>query len=158
MPECPLICHSDSPDRTCTIAARLAPRLRAGDVMLLAGDVGAGKTHFARCVIRALLKVSEDVPSPTYTLVQTYAGQDADIWHADLYRLTGPDEVIELGLSEAFGQAICLVEWPDRLAGLAPETALTLTLCDGGTPEARRLRFDWTAPHWANRLEALCDD
>lgn len=101
---------------------------RPGDTILLAGPIGAGKTHLARALIRARLGAMTEVPSPSFTLVQTYgAGQDA-IWHADLYRLTHPDEVRELGLEDAFGQAICLVEWPDRMAGQLPPDALTLRL------------------------------
>ena len=65
--------------------------------------------------------------SPTFTLVQVYEA-DVEIWHADLYRLTHPDEVLELGLDAAFGTAICLIEWPDRLGDLAPEGALHLKL------------------------------
>lgn len=110
---------------TDTLAQRIAPILRAGDVLLLEGDIGAGKTAFSRALIRARLGYAEDVPSPTFTLVQTYE-DDVDIWHCDLYRLTHPDEAIELGLDEAFETAICLIEWPDRLADLAPKSALTL--------------------------------
>lgn len=151
-------CLLNSPDATCRLAQALAPRLRAGDVLLLEGDVGAGKTHFARCLIQALLPVPEDVPSPTYTLVQTYPGPGTEIWHADLYRLGHIDEIEELGLSEAFGQAICLVEWPDRLGDLAPEQALTLTLTPRDRPDHRRLDLHWTDPAWTGRLEGLGDE
>lgn len=116
-------------DETAGFAAMLAPRLGAGDTILLHGDLGAGKTHFARALIQARLAVAglaEDVPSPSFTLVQTYSDGEIEIWHADLYRLTGPGEVIELGLEEAFGTAICLVEWPDRLDDLTPAGALVL--------------------------------
>ncbi len=107
------------------LAAELA---HPGDVLLLEGSVGAGKTHFARAFIQARLArldLREDVPSPTFTLVQTYEA-DCEIWHADLYRLNHPDELCELGLEEAFDQAICLIEWPDRLGDLVPQKALTL--------------------------------
>jgi tRNA threonylcarbamoyladenosine biosynthesis protein TsaE len=70
----------------------------------------------------------EEVPSPTFTLVQVYEADGAEIWHADLYRLTHPDEVLELGLDEAFDRAISLVEWPDRLGGHLPPHALRLRL------------------------------
>ncbi|MGL6210043.1 MAG: tRNA (adenosine(37)-N6)-threonylcarbamoyltransferase complex ATPase subunit type 1 TsaE [Paracoccaceae bacterium] len=121
---------------TAGLASRLAPLLRAGDCVLLAGPIGAGKSHFARTVIQARLGRNEDVPSPTFTLVQVYEAQGVDIWHADLYRLSNPDEVIELGLVDAFATAISLVEWPDRLGRLAPEDALRLTLSVEG--EGRR--------------------
>ena len=108
---------------THALAGKIAGILRAGDTVLLEGDIGAGKTAFCRAAIRARLGYQEDVPSPTFTLVQTYE-DDPDIWHFDLYRLSHPDEAIELGIEEAFETAICLIEWPDRLADLAPKSAL----------------------------------
>ncbi len=111
---------------TTALAGQIASLLQAGDTLLLDGDIGAGKSAFARAVIRKRLGRMEDVPSPTFTLVQTYEDADADIWHCDLYRLTHPDEALELGLEEAFETAICLIEWPDRLGDAAPETALRL--------------------------------
>lgn len=147
------------PDEAAT--ARLgqwfAPRLGPGDCLLLEGPIGAGKSHFARALIRARLGREEDVPSPTFTLVQSYDAGDAEIWHADLYRLGHPDEAFELGLDEAFAKAITLVEWPDRLGAAAPAGAIRLRLADAG--EGRRatvalpgrqrlaaaLRADWGA-------------
>lgn len=96
--------------------------------VLLEGPVGAGKSHIARAAIRALVGATVDVPSPSFTLVQTYEGPECDIWHADLYRLTSADEVIELGLAEAMEQAIVLIEWPDRMGRLAPASALRVSL------------------------------
>lgn len=147
-----------SPDATCRIAQALAPRLRPGDVILLSGGIGAGKTHFARCLIQAALSVPEDVPSPTYTLVQTYPGRWADIWHADLYRLSGPAEIDELGLLEAFSAALCLVEWPDRLGDLAPADALAAHFADPHHDMRRSLTLAWSDPKWEGRLAGLCDD
>lgn len=139
---------------TCALAERWAPVLRAGDVLLLEGSVGAGKTHFARSLIQALLAVPEDVPSPTFTLVQTYDAPDFEIWHADLYRLSSPDEVIELGLEEAFSTALCLVEWPDRLGGDAPAQALFLHF-EATSEEERVLTVRWHETSWAERLVEL---
>jgi tRNA threonylcarbamoyladenosine biosynthesis protein TsaE len=118
------------PDDAATdrLGAVMAAHLRPGDTVLLAGPIGAGKTHLARALIRARLDRPEDVPSPSFTLVQTYDAPGAAIWHADLYRLSHPDEVAELGLEAAFDSAICLVEWPDRLGRATPPGALTLTL------------------------------
>lgn len=113
---------------TAALGARLAAGAQPGDCILLEGPIGAGKSHLARAFIRARLGREEDVPSPTFTLVQVYEGEGAEIWHADLYRLTHPDEVWELGLDEAFQKAICLVEWPDRLGAHLPEGALRLRL------------------------------
>jgi tRNA threonylcarbamoyladenosine biosynthesis protein TsaE len=126
--------------------------LQPGDVVLLAGEVGAGKTHFARALIKSLLRTSEDVPSPTFTLVQTYDSRLGDIWHADLYRLSDIQEIEELGLIDAFETAICLIEWPDRLGALAPQHALSLTLADGPEPDARLLSAQWHDPKWADKL------
>ena len=110
---------------TAALAGLIAPRLTAGDTLLLQGDIGAGKTTFARALIRARLHApQEDVPSPTFTLVQTYEAGAVEIWHCDLYRLTDPSEVLELGLDDALSQAICLIEWPDRLGPDMPQHAL----------------------------------
>ena len=209
----------DGDAQTTRLGAALAPLLEAGDAVLLSGAVGAGKSHLARAIIRARLGRMEDVPSPTFTLVQTYeagaaevenpraggaaagrakagrpetglsaprgpgtpeaggaatggeageaaaqgpqartAGMDAggtaaqgpqagaagtaavEIWHADLYRLTSPAEVAELGLEAAFETAICLVEWPDRLGRLAPPDALEIALAVRGDARAAHVR------------------
>ncbi|SFD68117.1 tRNA (adenosine(37)-N6)-threonylcarbamoyltransferase complex ATPase subunit type 1 TsaE [Roseivivax sediminis] len=143
------------PGATAAFARALAPRLAAGDVLLLSGGLGAGKTHFARALIQARLPVPEDVPSPTFTLVQVYETPEAELWHADLYRLSGPDEVIELGLDAAFETAICLVEWPDRLGTFAPAGALELSLAPGASEDARSLTAEWTAPRWDGVLSGL---
>lgn len=144
-----------TPEATDEFAARLGAILAPGDVLLLQGPIGAGKTHFARALIKSLLITPEDVPSPTYTLVQTYDGPTCEIWHSDLYRLSHPDDVLELGLSDAFEQAICLVEWPDRLGDLTPDSALWLTLDAGESDMARRLVLAWSDPRWATRLKRV---
>ena len=147
------------PAATDALAERLAPALRAGDVILLDGPVGAGKTAFARALIRARQAAAglprDDVPSPTYTLVQTYHAGQAEIWHADLYRLGHPDEVSELGLDAAFADAICLIEWPDRLAGALPDGAIRLALTPSADGAARTATLtgpadpiDRLAPVW----------
>jgi tRNA threonylcarbamoyladenosine biosynthesis protein TsaE len=115
------------------LAAAIAPWLRPGDLLALEGPLGAGKTAFARALIGARLAPtghSEEIPSPSYTLVQTYdLGEGGELWHADLYRLGDASELVELGLDEALaGGAIALVEWPDRLGPLRPARLLTLRL------------------------------
>lgn len=145
-----------SPDATAGFARALAPGLGAGDVLLLEGEIGGGKTHFARALIQARLEADgapvEDVPSPTFTLVQTYDTGQIEIWHADLYRLTHVAEVEELGLSEAFDEAICLVEWPDRLGDLAPAGAVVLRFAPGDAPETRVVTVRADDPAWAARF------
>ena len=141
-------------DATATLGRWLADRLGPGDVLLLDGPIGAGKTHLARALIQHRLAAAgrlEDVPSPTFTLVQVYDDGADEIWHADLYRLTHPDQVAELGLEEAFDNALCLVEWPDRLGSLTPPQALRLVLAQDG--EGRRATL--TGP--ADRLARLGD-
>ena len=117
------------PDEAATdaLAQRIAPHLLRGDCFLLEGAIGAGKTAFSRALIRARLGRMEDVPSPTFTLVQEYEDPEGDIWHCDLCRLTHPDEAFELGLDDAFEHAICLIEWPDRLGSDQPTNASRLT-------------------------------
>ena len=138
---------------TTALAARLAGGLKAGDALLLSGPVGAGKSAFARALIRARLgDPKAEVPSPSFTLVQTYGEGGEALWHADLYRLSDPEEVAELGLSAALEEAICLVEWPDRLGALAPASALCLDLQALG--EGRQATFSGPAA-WAPRLEGL---
>lgn len=107
----------------------LAPALRAGDTVLLTGVIGAGKTHLVRAVLRRRLGEGTEVPSPTFTLVQTYPDGDLEIVHADLYRISHPDDVMELGLDEAMEKGIALVEWPERMGSFRPTTeALDLAL------------------------------
>lgn len=137
-PQCSV--HLADEGETDRLAVCLAPLLRAGDTVLLAGPIGAGKTQFCRALIRARLGRPEDVPSPTFTLVQTYDA-DVEIWHADLYRLTHPDEARELGLEEAFDTAICLVEWPDRLGSHAPAGAIRVTLRPDGDGRLAEIGF-----------------
>jgi len=141
---------------TAGFAARLAPLLGPGDAILLEGPVGAGKTALARALIGTRLAAAgraEDVPSPSYTLVQTYDDGACEIWHVDLYRLTAPGQVLELGLDEAFESAIALIEWPDRLGAYAPPDALTLTLAPGASETARLLTVSAAAASpWWQRL------
>jgi tRNA threonylcarbamoyladenosine biosynthesis protein TsaE len=122
-----LVIPLPSEAETAALGARLAGLARPGDCFLLEGAIGAGKSHLARAFIQARLGRKEEVPSPTFTLVQVYEA-DVEIWHADLYRLSHPDEVWELGLDEAFDRAITLIEWPDRLGAHVPANALRLRL------------------------------
>ena len=146
-----------SPRATADLAAAIGAVLVPGDVVLLSGDVGAGKTHFARALIQARLAaagLAEDVPSPTYTLVQTYHDGICEIWHSDLYRLGDVSEVPELGLTDAFQDAICLIEWPDRLGEFKPNAPLSITLSTTNTPGERVLTACGAVPRW-NKILAV---
>jgi len=144
------------PDEAATtaLARAVAPCLRAGDVVALRGDLGAGKTAFARALIRTLCGEETEVPSPTFTLVQMYDAPGFALWHFDLYRLSGPDEVYEVGWDEA-REGVALVEWPGRLGPLLPAGSLDLTLTITGPgaagEEARTATLSGPAP-WAERL------
>lgn len=146
--------HLTLADETATahLAQSIAPALVPGDTLLLEGDIGAGKSAFARALIRARLGRMEDVPSPTFTLVQTYDDPAGDVWHCDLYRLTHPDEALELGLDQAFENAICLIEWPDRLGDMAPKDALTLSFSAG--LDGHQVTVSGPAP-WGDRLRDI---
>lgn len=146
-----------SPEDTAAFASAVAPRLGPGDTLLLEGHVGAGKSFFARALIHARQRLAgvpqEDVPSPTFTLVQTYSVAGTEIWHADLYRLSSPDEVFELGLDAAWETAICLIEWPDRLGEDTPDSAATLAFEMGDTETARFLTISGTNRALIAKLE-----
>ena len=148
--------HFANADATAAFAAMLAPKLAAGDVILLSGPVGTGKTHFARALIKSILAQPEDVPSPTFTLVQTYDTTHGELWHSDLYRISSNTEIDELGLLEAFESAICLVEWPDRLGPMCPENALTIDLVADG--DARDAHLNWTTDRWSTLLAEVSQD
>ncbi len=148
-----------SAEATADFARALAPLLRPGDTLCLEGDLGAGKTHFARSVIQTRLAefgAVEDVPSPSFTLVQTYQAGDLEIWHADLYRLTAPQEMDELGLSDAFDTGLCLIEWPGRMAADMPGAALWLTFRMLPQVGVRHLRLTSATPEvWRARLARI---
>ena len=142
---------ASSPDKTAAFAARVSEVLGAGDTVLLEGPIGAGKSHFVRSAMRSLA-VSEDIPSPTFTLVQTYQTSKLEIWHADLYRLTDSNEIDELGLFEAMDTALVFVEWPELLGADRPCNALTIRFELTDDPEIRVLHLTSEENSWATRL------
>ncbi|MEM7072419.1 MAG: tRNA (adenosine(37)-N6)-threonylcarbamoyltransferase complex ATPase subunit type 1 TsaE [Pseudomonadota bacterium] len=132
---------------TNSLACAVAQYAKAGQVLALWGDLGVGKTTFARAFIRQLTHDDQIVASPTYTLIQTYSGPGYEIWHIDLYRLQNTDELLELGLEEAIGEALCLIEWPERMGMYLPHHRVDIGFgfhetCD----QAREVRIRTSAP------------
>ena len=136
---------------TDALAARVADLAHAGDAILLEGPLGAGKTAFARAFLRAASGDPRlDVPSPTYTLTQSYDTPRFRAHHFDLWRLDGPQALGELGWDDARADLV-LVEWPDRLGALRPPDALTVTLAPGEEEDQRHA----TLAGWPDRIAAL---
>jgi tRNA threonylcarbamoyladenosine biosynthesis protein TsaE len=136
------------PEATVRLAARIATLVRPGDAILLSGDLGAGKTTFARAFLHAAAEdPALDVPSPSFTLVQSYETKRGTVHHFDLWRLTGPEALAELGWDNARDD-IVIVEWPDRLGPLAAPNALRLEFALADDPDARTV----TIEGWSGRL------
>lgn len=138
-------------------ALRLAALLRAGDMVALRGGLGAGKTALSRALIRHLLQnPQEEVPSPTFTLVQMYDASDFTLWHFDLYRLAEEErDILELGWEEARRGGVALVEWPERLGGLLPPDRLEINIDFGTQKDGAAEQRDITLTGygtWAARL------
>lgn len=137
------------------LAERIALKLAAGDAIALSGGLGAGKTTFARALIRAVLgDAAAEIPSPTFSLVQTYASPRLELAHLDLYRLAGEDELAELGLDELLASGAALVEWPERAPHLAAPNRLDIHFAQGPAPETRDLVLEGHGT-WNQRLARL---
>lgn len=145
----------DDERATVNLAAALAGVARAGDVIALRGELGAGKTVFARAFVRALSGGPggrrRQVPSPTFTLAQSYDCDANTVHHFDLFRLSRPEEAWELGIEDAFADGISLVEWPERLGAELPESRLEVAFFFAADPNARTVRIT-ARDHWRARL------
>lgn len=142
----------DDIEATRSLAVRLAPLVRGRDVILLRGDLGAGKTTFARHLLQAL-GIKGEIPSPTFTLVQSYEGPDFDVFHFDLYRLKTPEEIEELGFDDACAGGLVLVEWPEKAESAMPRDALALRFVL--MPDrSRHVLIEASAP-WVARLKGI---
>ena len=133
---------------TARLGAAVAAALRPGEAVCLSGPLGAGKSVLARALVRALTRPDEDVPSPTFTLVQFYEGPRLALAHFDLYRLTSADEAFEIGLDEALEDGAAVIEWPERLEGRLPPHRLDIEIAVEGA--ARRARVS-PAGAWEGR-------
>lgn len=143
-----------SADETRRAAAAVAGVVRPGDLLLLSGDLGAGKTTFAQGFARAL-GVTEPVTSPTFTLMHLYEG-DVRVLHADVYRMGALQEVLDLGLHEALDEGdVALVEWGDAASAVLPSDRLEIALSFGAGDDDRVLELRAAGPTWAERTEPI---
>ena len=152
--ELPLQIKSEK--KTAALACRLAELSKIGDVIYLKGTLGMGKSSFARSFIRHLSgDPHQEVPSPTFTLVQTYDDLDLPVWHFDLYRLESPEEVEEIGIDEALSSAVSLIEWPEHLGRLSFSKTLVICFEPGADSESRRVVLSSSDSSWEERLKGF---
>lgn len=149
-----LSCLLKTPEDTIEFASELAGLCRTGDCILLYGEVGAGKTTFARGFIQQIAEFVEEIVSPTFTLVQTYPTKEGGaVWHCDLYRLKNQGELLELGLDDAFNSGIVLIEWPELALEHLPEDSLSVRL--EIAEQGRIIVVSGTGEIWQDRLIKL---
>jgi tRNA threonylcarbamoyladenosine biosynthesis protein TsaE len=145
--------RTDSPDQTRAVAAALGELLAPGDLVLLVGDLGAGKTVFVQGLARGL-GVEEPVTSPTFTIVQEYAGR-LPLVHVDVYRLDRLQDVYDLGLEEAGDRGATVVEWGDLVEQAVPAEHLVIRIDPGAADTERVLEVTGHGPRWFGRTDAL---
>jgi len=145
---------TDSEEKTNCLAEQFAAIAKKGDVFALFGTLGVGKSVFSRAFIKKLT-AAEEVPSPTFTLVQSYPFQDMEIYHFDLYRLKSPQEIFELGFEEAVYQGISLIEWPEKAGNFLPKDIFQIHI---SMQENQRIfNIMVTSAEKAERLEQIND-
>tara|TARA_B100001142_G_C14272203_1_gene631343 strand:- start:666 stop:1175 length:510 start_codon:yes stop_codon:yes gene_type:complete len=146
---------------TQNIAVQISNIAKTGDIIALIGDLGCGKTTFARAFINARTAIYENVPSPTFTLLQTYefpsATYSIPVYHFDLYRIENIDEIEELGIDDAFAEGISLIEWPERLGSLIPRNRLEVIFTLGGDAKCRKATINFCGS-WTSRFNSLINN
>jgi tRNA threonylcarbamoyl adenosine modification protein YjeE len=151
-----LECVVQNEQETAQLAAKLGPLLRPSDILSLSGTLGAGKTAFARALIRALIGQEIEVPSPTFNLLLLYDTPAGTVYHYDFYRLEDPEEVWELDIEQAYEDGITVMEWAEKLEDLAPDDVLKvdITIPSDAAEDTRVFRFSGSK-NWIERLETL---
>lgn len=144
--------HSPSESATANLAAALAVISQRGDIFALFGTLGMGKSVFARSFIQSFLG-NVEVPSPTFTLLQTYEATDFDIYHFDLYRLKNPDEIFEIGLEDALYSGVSLIEWPEMMGVYLPKDIFRIEITPEG--QGRKITITAGSEEKAKRLESI---
>lgn len=139
---------------TASLARKIGIALQPGQSISLKGDLGTGKTEFVRALIRSLMGEAETVPSPTFTLVQTYETPKGTLWHCDFYRLESPEEAVELGLEEALANDMVVMEWPEKLGPRFFRGNLTLSFFLESNGQNRRVMLQGNGP-WVDFLETM---
>lgn len=139
------------------LAGSIADICGVGDLVALSGNLGVGKSVFARAFVRHRLGQDEEVPSPTFTLVQVYDDAEPPVTHFDLYRLNAPDEILELGFEDALAEGSVLVEWPDRLGGYMPRDRLDIEISQGANANSRTLKLTGHG-YWLARVADVIND
>ena len=141
-----------SEEDTCLLAQKFASIVKKGDVIALFGTLGAGKSTFSRYFIQKLTQATE-IPSPTFTLLQTYEANGFDIYHYDMYRLKSPEEAYELDIEEAFYSGVSLIEWPEKIMPLLPKNIWKITIETKGS--TRIFTFETNTEEKAARAKEL---
>lgn len=141
--------HLSSPKKTYDFAVKVAKLSKKGDVIVLRGELGSGKTTFCKGFIKNLIREKEEIISPTFNIVKTYTSKkNIEIWHFDLYRLKNEDEALEIGLDDAFSNAISLIEWPEKIERLLPDNCLDISISYGKAANERFARIDTGNSHF----------
>ena len=152
--------YSISIQQTLSLSETLAELVRPGDTLLLFGDIGSGKTFFSRAIIQKMMikqRVTvEDVPSPTFTIVQVYDTITPAVWHLDLYRISNPEEILDLDLESALEKNVCLIEWPQNMGLYVPKRNLSITLEEAeGSSDIRSINFGFNGSGWEHIIRGL---
>ncbi len=146
------ICNTE--EDTVKLGQKLSSIAKKGDVFALFGTLGMGKSVLSRAFVKKLTSANE-VPSPTFTLVQVYEADDFDIYHFDLYRLKSPEEIFEIGMEEAIYEGVCLIEWPEKMQGYLPKNIFKVEIAP--YEQGRKIKIETSDVDKNLRLQKIND-